>query len=137
MARVHGRSGVLKVELTVGEAVETVAFLNKWSLSFAADRVDVTAMGDTNKVYLAGLPDASGDFAGFYDAAADAVTLEDAAMDGVARDFELYPAGIGAGKPKYVGTAIFDFKVDSGVGEAVTVSGSWAASSNVVKSTQV
>ena len=67
MARQHGRRGRLYVGIASDSAAaEPVAYLSKWSIGFSTDNVDVTANGDTNKVYVAGLPDASGSFSGFY-----------------------------------------------------------------------
>jgi hypothetical protein len=106
------------------------AYLNNWSISFATDKIEVTAFGDTGKVYVAGLPDASGDFAGFYDDAT--AQLYTAATDGVARKFYLYPSTSTTGQ-YWHGTAIFDFNVDGSTDGAVAISGSWAASSAVPK----
>ena len=53
------------------------------------DKQDVTAFLDQNKVYVAGLPDASGDFTGFWDDATSQTYV--AAVDGLPRNFYLYP----------------------------------------------
>lgn len=110
-------------------AAEPVAFLNKWSIKFSTDKVEVTSFQDGNKIYVSGLPDASGDVAGFYDNAT--TQLYTAATDGVARRFYLYPDNTLT--QYWFGTAIVDFSVDGGVGDAVTISGSWAAGSAVTK----
>jgi hypothetical protein len=87
-------------------------------------------MGDTNKVYVSGLPDASGEFSGFYDdATAQTYT---AAVDGVARNFYLYPSLLTATQYFY-GQILPDFSVNGGVGSAVEVSASWNASSAITK----
>jgi hypothetical protein len=130
MARKHGRSGRLYTNLTSGGTAEPVAFLRDWSINFSVDNVDVTAFGDTNKVYVAGLPDVSGSFSGFYDDAT--VQLYTAAQDGVARKFYLYPDNSSTGI-YWFGTALFDFNVSSAVDGAVTVSGDFNASSAVAK----
>ena len=129
MARIHGRKGQLYVGLASDSAVATpVTFLNKWSIDFATDKSDVTCFGDTNKVYVSGLPDASGSFAGFYDT--DTAQLYTAAQDGLARRFYLYPTNADTGDYWY-GTALFDFHSESDVSGAVAVSGNWAAASAV------
>lgn len=130
MARIHGRNGRLYVGIASGGTAEPIAFLNKWSMSFSTDDVEVTAFGDTNKTYVAGLPDVDGSFAGFYDTAT-AQTLT-AATDGVARKFYAYPDNTSTSQ-YWFGTAIFDFAVSTGVGEAATVSGNFKASSAVTK----
>jgi len=130
MARIHGQRGRLYVALASGGTAEPVAFLNAWSLAAETDKVDVTAFGDANKVYVSGLPDSQGDFAGFYDdATAQTYT---AATDGIARKFYLYPSTSNNGQYWY-GTALFDFKVEGGTTDAVKLSGSWNAASAVTK----
>ncbi len=129
MARLAGRSGRLYVSITSGGTAEPITYLNQWSINFATDNIDVTAMGDTHKVYVSGLPDCSGSFAGFYDdATAQTYT---AATDGVARKFYLYP---GSSTAQYwFGTALFDFSVSSDVSGAASISGDFAAATAVAK----
>lgn len=130
MARVHGRRGRLYAGIASDTvAAEPIAFLNTWAIEFTVDKVDVTCLGDTNKVYVSGLPDASGSFGGFYDTAT--AQLYTAAQDGLARRFYLYP-DISDGDYFY-GTALFDFSVSGGSSDSVNVSGSWAAASTVAK----
>jgi len=130
VARLAGKSGRLYVNLTSGGTAEPITFLKSWSISFSVDNIEVTAMGDSNKTYVAGLPDASGSFAGWYDdATAQTYT---AAQDGVARKFYLYPTNA-ATTQYWFGTALFDFSVNSGVGDAIDVSGDWNAASIVSK----
>jgi hypothetical protein len=130
MARLHGRNGRLYVNITSGGTAEPIAFLNNWDIQFAVDNAEVTAFGDTNKVYVAGLPDASGSFSGFYDDATAQVYT--AAADGVARKFYLYPTTSATGQ-YWFGTALFDFSVSSSVDGAITISGDFQAASAVTK----
>ena len=132
MARIHGRSGKLYVGIASDTAsAEAIAFVSKISLNFETDDVEVTAFGDTNKVYVSGLPDCSGSFSGFYDdATAQTYT---AATDGLARRFYWYPKTASTAGPYWFGTGIFDFSVESGVADAATVSGTFKAASAVSK----
>lgn len=133
MARYHGRKGRLYMGLASDTAAaEPVAFLRSWSINMAVDRVDVTAFGDTNKVYVAGLPDASGDYAGFWDNAT--AQMYNAATDGLARRFYLYMT-TDVNTEYFYGTAFFDFAVSGAVDGAVEISGSWQAASSVGLST--
>ena len=129
MARKHGRNGRLYAAITSGGTPEPVAFLNQWSIDFTVDNVDVTALGDTNKTYVAGLPDASGSFSGYFDSATP--QLYTAATDGVARGFYLYPDTSEA--TFWSGTALFDFSVSGQVDGAVTISGDWNAAGAITK----
>lgn len=130
MARVHGRRGRLYAGIASDTAsAEPITFLNTWNIDFTVDKVDVTCFGDSNKVYVSGLPDASGSFGGFYDTAT--AQLYTASQDGLARRFYLYP-DISDGDYFY-GTALFDFAVNSGVADGVAISGSWNAASAVTK----
>lgn len=130
MARIHGRNGRVYMNITSGGTAEPIAFLSSWSISFAVDKAEVTAFGDANKVYVAGLPDASGEFSGFYDdATAQTYT---AATDGVARKFYLYPSTLTNGQ-YWWGTVLPDFSVNAAVGGAAEISSSWNAASAIAK----
>lgn len=130
MARIAGRNGRLYAAVTSGGTAEPITFLNNWSINFATDKIEVTSFGDTGKVYVAGLPDASGDYSGFFDDETN--QFYEAAVDGVARKFYLYPSTSSNSK-YWFGTAIFDFNVQAAVDGAVQVSGSWSAASAVTR----
>ena len=118
------------MSLTSGGTAEPVAFLNSWSLSAETEKADVTAFGDSNKVYVAGLPDSSGEFSGFYDDGT--VQTYTAALDGVARKFYLYPSTSNNAQYFY-GTVLPDFSVTSSVTGAIEISASWNAASAILK----
>ena len=86
----------------------------------------MTSLGDANKTYISGLPDAKGTFTGFLDDVA--VQLYAAASDGQPRAFCLYARVPGTLPGVYwYGTAIWDLSATGGVSEAVATSGSWTA----------
>jgi hypothetical protein len=118
------------MNLTSGGTAEPVAFLSSWSINFEVDKEEVTAFGDPNKIYVAGLPDASGEFSGFYDDAT--VQTYTAASDGVARKMYLYPSTNTNGQ-YWFGTVFPDFKVNAAVGGAAEISSSWNAASSIAK----
>lgn len=135
MGRFHGRNGV--VYMGIGAATDptngvaaAMTFLSDWSISFSTDKVDVTCMGDTNLVYVAGLPDASGDFSGFMDDSAAQTYV--ASTDGQPRNFYLYPSTL---KPNeyFYGTILPDYSVSGSVTSAVTLKSSWNAASKVTR----
>lgn len=131
MSRIHGRRGRVYVGLASDTAAaEPVAFLNSWSIDFSVDKEDVTAFGDANKQYVAGLPDASGEFSGFYDTST-AQTFT-AAQDGLPRKFYLYP-DTSAATTYFWGTILPDFKVNASVSGAAEISSSWNAASAISK----
>jgi hypothetical protein len=130
LVRIHGRRGRVYLEIASGGSAEPLPFFANWSINFAVDKADVTAMGDTNKIYVAGLPDASGQFSGFYDdATAQTYT---AATDGLARKFYLYPSTL-TNSQYFWGTILPDMSIDSSVSDAVKVSSSWSAASAISK----
>lgn len=130
MARIHGRNGALYAAITSGGTAEPIAFLDQWSLNFNVDFVDVTAFGDSTKVYVAGLPDTEGSFNGFYDTAT--AQLYTAATDGIARKVYLYPDRTSASQYWY-GTALFDFSISVETNGAVGISGNFRAASSFAK----
>lgn len=131
MARRHGRNGRVFVNLASGGTAEAVAFVRSNALSAATDKIDVTAFGDGNKIYVAGLPDLSGSFDFWYDDAT--VQSYTAAVDGVARKFYLYPDFITTPGQYFFGTVLPDFNVSATVDGAVEGSASWNAASTISK----
>lgn len=133
MARIHGRNGRVYMEVVSGAAATPLPFFASWSIKFETDKEEVTALGDGNKIYVAGLPDASGEFSGFYDDTT--AQTYSAAVDGLARKFYLYPNTTGTpGTGQYFfGTVFPDFSVNGAVGGAVEVSASWNAASAITK----
>jgi hypothetical protein len=131
VARLHGRRGRVYIGIASDTAsAEPLPFQASWSISFATDKSEVTALEDLNKVYVAGLPDASGDFAGFYDdATAQTYT---AATDGLPRKFYLYP-NRSVNTQYFFGTILPDFTVNAAVDGPTAVSASWNAASTVAK----
>jgi hypothetical protein len=115
---------------TTSAAASPLAFQASWSMNFANDKIEVTAFGDANKIYVGGLPDASGDFSGFYDdASAQTYT---AALDSLPRSFYLYPSSLTTTQ-YFFGRIIADMSINAAVAGAVEVSASWNASTNIAK----
>lgn len=118
-----------------------MAFVADWSINFTVAKVDVTSMGDPNLIWVAGLPDASGDFTGFFDTAT--AQTYTAARDGLPRNFYLYPSTVASqGGPGNVtvdvgqyfyGTILPDFSVSGGVTSAVTMKSTWSAASGIFR----
>ncbi|SRR6266498_3098143 len=126
--RWHGRFGRVYMALAAGGVAEPVAFMNAWEINRTTDKDDVTAFMDTNKVYVAGLPDANGSFAGFMDDGS--AQTYDAASDGVARAFYLYPTSVDTSNYWY-GTILPDYKANAKVDGPVEVAASWVAAGPV------
>lgn len=130
MSRIAGRSGRVYFDVAGGGSASPLPFIAKWSLNQVTNKDDVTAMGDGSKVYVAGLPDASGSFSGFYDDAT--AQTYSAAADGLARKFYLYPTLSSSGT-YWFGTIFADFSADGDVNGAVTISANWNAASTIAK----
>jgi len=131
MARRHGRNSRLYMALASGGTAEPIAFVNKWKIQAQTDKVDVTACGDNNKIYVVGLPDSSGSISGWYDDTT--VQTYTAAVDGVARKFYLYPDTVNDPAQYWFGTIFVDFSLDGGVTDALAFSGDWNAASSISK----
>ena len=92
-------------------------------------------MGDQNLIWVAGLPDASGDFTGFYDTATTQTYVS--ATDGLPRNFYLYPSNLASQLtpvPQYFfGTILPDYAVTGGVTAAVSLKSTWNAASRIAR----
>ena len=133
MSRIHGRNGIAYVAVNSGSAASPMAFLTDWSINFVVNKVDVTAMGDPNLIWVAGLPDASGDFSGFYDTATAQTYV--AATDGLPRNFYLYPSTLGVQGTSpgqyFFGQILPDYSVAGGVTAAVSLKSTWNAATRI------
>jgi hypothetical protein len=131
MSRIAGRRGRIYLGIASDSATaEPLPFFASWSISFETEKIDVTAMGDPGKTYVAGLPDASGEFEGFYDDASNQTYT--AAVDGLPRKFYLYP-NTSLTTQYFFGTILPDFSVNAEVNGAVEVSASWSSASQIAK----
>lgn len=127
MAKYHGQGGRVYFSTSgSGTAVQAVG-LTSWSLDMPTDRVEVTSFEDTNKVYVQGKKDISGEFAGIWDEADDA--LFDASDSTTAVKIYLYPSK-DASTRYFYGTAWVDASIECGVDAAVTIKGSFQAAAS-------
>ena len=133
MARIHGRNGQVYVGLTNGAAASPLSFQAAWTMSMTVDHQEVTAFGDGNKVYVSGLPDASGDFTGFFDDQTSQTYI--AAVDGLPRNFYLYPNVTADPNIYWFGTILPDFSADGAIASAVNAKSTWVAASKIQRYT--
>lgn len=133
MGRIHGRNGSVYVGVTNGAAASPLTFQSAWTMTMQVDRVEVTAFGDGNKIYVAGLPDASGDFTGFMDDATSQTYI--AATDGLPRNFYLYPNITADPSIYWFGTILPDFSTDGAIASAVNAKSTWVAASRIQRYT--
>ena len=129
MSRHHGRNGAVYLGVTNGAAASPVAFQASWTLNKTVAKQDVTAFGDGNLVYVAGLPDSSGDFSGFWDDAT--MQTYSAATDGLARTMYLYPDIQNSPNVYFFGNVLPDWSTDGAVGGGVNFKSTWNASGKI------
>jgi hypothetical protein len=132
MARFTGKNQALWTAATGSGQAAPAAFIKEFEINESFDSIDVTCFGDTNKTYLAGIPDASGSFAGYTDdATGNSLT---GAVNTEARKFYHYIDFAGAPTKYHYGTAIFSYTSSYSREGAAEVSGSWNAAGVVLKS---
>jgi hypothetical protein len=131
MSRIHGRHGLVYIQINSTGEASPLPFAVRWSINYTVDKVEVTAMGDNNKTYVSGIPDAAGDMAGWYDT--DTPQTYRAARDGIARKFYLYPDRRDLTKYHY-GTVLPDFNASAAVDGAAEITISWNAASDIFRS---
>lgn len=134
MARHHGRNGRIYMGATNGAAAVPLPFQASWSINQTTDKQDVTAFGDGNKIYVAGLPDSSGDFSGFLDDVTSQTFV--AAIDGLSRNFYLYPdIALFPNNWYWMGQILVDASADGAVGGPVNFKATWNAASLITRYT--
>lgn len=124
MAAYAGRKGVVYMSTTGSGTAVSVVNMKTWSLNMPTDKIEVTAFGDTNKKYVQGLPDATGDISGWWDDTSDALYDGSRSTDGV--KLYLYPSSDAATKYWY-GPAWVDFSITVDVTGAIEVTGAFVA----------
>lgn len=133
LSRIHGRNGIVYLGVNPTDLASPMAFLSDWTINFTVAKVDVTAMGDANLIWVSGLPDASGDFSGFYDTATAQTYV--AAKDGLPRNFYLYPSTLGvqgANPGQYFfGQILPDYALTGGVSAGITMKSTWNAATAI------
>ena len=130
MGKIAGRNAVIYMAPTTAAAASLITYQNSWSLEFTTDKIEVTSFGDSTKTYVAGIADATGQFAGFYDdASAQTYT---AAIDGLSRRFYLYPNSA-LTTQYFFGTIFADMTINADVAGAVQVSATWNAATPMAK----
>lgn len=108
-----------------GAASAVVPSLSQFTLNKTTDKIEVTAFGDLNKVYVQGLPDIKGTINGFFDSSNDA--LFDAAEASTPSNLYLYPSSLVPTQYSY-GPAWIDASLSVDVKGSAAVSASFSAS---------
>jgi hypothetical protein len=131
MAIKSGRNGAVKYDRTGGGSpLVTLASINQWSADLKTDFDEVTSFGDTNKVFVPGMRDISGQLAGFWNAAE--VSLPGATTATIPGYLQLIPnttesAGSPTGVPALAGTAWIDWSITVPVNGAPKIASSFKA----------
>lgn len=108
----------------------TITELKSWSLEEAAEQIDDTAMGDTNRTSKSGLPNANGSIEVHYDEADAVQESMDAGASGV---LILYPKGNSSNNPRITLTVQITSRGQSGaIDEILPQSFSYAIESGAV-----
>jgi hypothetical protein len=126
--RLHGKNGAIYLGGAQGAGGIKVADKTEWTLQRNRDYVDATVFGDVNKVWLAGLPDVQGTYAGLLDVSGD-LLLNSATSD--AQTMYLYADdGTNGGTVTLVanGPCFIDATVTSANTDAVKITGTYRAS---------
>lgn len=127
MPAYHGKKSVIYMSTSGAGTAAVVPYFNEWTLDKSVDTVEVTSFGDTNKVYVQGLPNLTGTFAGFFDSAQD--ILFDASESSTPVKMYIYPSSDAPTVYNY-GTAWVSAQMGGGIASAVTISGSFVAAAS-------
>lgn len=126
--KLHGKNGAIYLGGAKGSGGILVATKTDWTLRRNRDYVDATVFGDTNKTYLAGLPNVEGTFAGLMDVSGD--LLLNAATSG-ATDIYLYAETDTQGSADVLianGPGLIDGNVTASSTDAIRFTGEFRAS---------
>ena len=133
--KLHGKGGAIYIADT-GAAKKKVLSRTEWTLNLNRDYVDATTFGNTNKVYLVGLKDISGTYAGLLDVSGDhLVNATDSGSEYIylyADDDDPTSSGVpGAGAILVAyGPGLLDASISASLSDAIKVTGNFRASAN-------
>ncbi len=127
--KLHGKNGAVYIGGAVGAGGIKVASKTEWTLQRNRDYVDATVFGDTNKTYLAGLPNVQGTFAGFLDTSGD-LLLNSATSDTTQIYLYADDGTNPGGSVKLIanGPALIDGNVTASLNDAIRYTGEFRAS---------
>jgi hypothetical protein len=113
----------------IGSGVVEVASITGWELDLSKEQVKVTAFGDTNQIYVEGLPDIKGSYKGWFDPA-DGLVIFDVIFGAVKPYVELIPDRIAptvlfGGKANIGGKITVDSGGGVSIGGSITANGNW------------
>ena len=122
--KLHGKNGAIYLGGAKGSGGVKVASKTEWTLQCNRDYVDATTFGDTNRTYLAGLPNLQGTFAGLLDVSGD-LLLNAATSDTV----QIYLYADDGGSPILIanGPGLIDGSVTASVTDAIRYTGEFRA----------
>lgn len=127
-SKLHGKDAALYLGGAVGTGIK-VAVKTEWTLQRDRDYVDATVFGDSNKTYLAGLPNVQGTFAGMLDTSGD--LLFEASTSGIETLFLYADDGTLSGSSVVLvanGPCFIDASVTASNTDAVRITGNFRAS---------
>lgn len=124
--RMYGSHGQIQADPTGGSTLATIASIAAWTLNMARNKADVTCFGDSNLVYVQGLPDIKGTFSGWFDTDPAQVVIWDIALGVVAAALSLTPTTLSPSM-KWAGLGWLDAAIDVKATGAVAISGNFVA----------
>ena len=123
--KLHGKNAAIYLGAAKGSGGVKIATKTDWTLRRNRDYVDATTFGDTNRTYLAGLPNVEGTFAGLMDVSGD-LLLNAATSDAT----QIYLYADDGATPILIanGPGFIDGTVSASVTDAVRYTGDFRAS---------
>ena len=129
MATVTGNDGVVLIDTNV------VAEVTSFTINENADRIEDTALGDSNRTYKAGLADVSGSIECWYDKSD--TNGQEAMTVGSTVNLVLRPEGTGSGLAEWTVSAdVLTNETAINFNEIVTRNFTWGAAGALTKGTQ-
>ncbi len=127
--KLHGKDGAIYIGGAIGTGIK-IANKAEWTLQRNRDYVDATTFGNTNKTYLAGLPNIQGTYAGLFDLSGD--LLNNASTSDAQLIYLYADDGTNAGAVKLVahGSGFLDANITTSNTDAVRITGEFRAQGN-------
>lgn len=129
MTTYTGDSGIVRI------GTNTVAEVVSFTINENADRIEDTALGDSNRTYKAGLEEVSGTIECHWDPSD--TNGQGAMTSGAEVSLTLWPQGSGSGNAEWTVTAtILSIVTEVRFNEIISATYEWGAAGTLTKSTQ-
>lgn len=130
----HGKAAEIWVSDSGDTSRNLTSYMNKTTLPRSVDTAEASTFGDDDKVYVAGLRDATLSMEGIHDITVDGYLT--GLLGGTPRQWKFFPEGSATGNVYFIGSAILtSYEPNADLGDVVGISAEFQVSGAITRGT--